>query len=225
MYAAQRTPWGAKLFQWFPPIIWFYFLPMISTTVGITPDEAALYTWAKNHLLPAALILLLLSADLRAIAKLGPKAICTMLAGTAGIVLGGMISLAIFGAWLPGDAWEGMGALSGSWIGGSSNMVGIGASLEVREELFGVMIIVDAAVGYGWMLVVIALSGFQTRLDRWNKVTSSLVTDLDEHVKNSDRDLREPLTCQGLAAMAALGIGGGYLCLVAGRHLPPLETS
>ena len=132
VYWAKSRPWGAKVLQIFPPIIWFYFLPMISTTVGITPDSADLYDWAKKHLLPAALALLLLSADLRAIAKLGPKALVTMLAGTAGIVLGGMISLAIFGAWLPADAWQGMGALSGSWIGGSTNMVAIGASIGVR---------------------------------------------------------------------------------------------
>ena len=72
---------------------------MLSTTPGITPDQAELSGWAKSHLLPAALLLLLLAADLPAIAKLGPKALATMLAGTTGIVLGGVTNLSTSRAW------------------------------------------------------------------------------------------------------------------------------
>ncbi|NQT62566.1 MAG: DUF819 family protein, partial [Candidatus Marinimicrobia bacterium] len=126
IYFIKQQPWASKVFDIIPPVIWVYFLPMISTTLGITPEQSDLYGWVKTYLLPAALVLLLLSADVKAISKLGPKALGTMLAGTIGIVLGGVISLAIFGAWLPEDAWQGMGALSGSWIGGSSNMVAVG---------------------------------------------------------------------------------------------------
>jgi uncharacterized membrane protein len=95
IYSLKQYPRARRLMEVIPPVIWVYFLPMISTTLGITPDHSPLYSWVKINLLPAALILLLLSADVRAIAKLGPKALGTMLAGTLGIVLGGMISLAI----------------------------------------------------------------------------------------------------------------------------------
>ena len=221
IYWLQTQSWMKGVFKYFPPVIWVYFLPMISTTLGITPPQAELYTWVKNHLLPAALILLLLSADVKAILKLGPKAIGTMLGGTVGIVLGGMISIAIFGAWLPEDAWQGMGALSGSWIGGSANMVAIGTSIGVRDALFGVMIIVDTVVGYGWMLVVIAISGFQARLDRFNQVTDTTVADLTAHVEaNTAKPL--PLSFPGLIWIVTLGLGAGYLCLIAGQYIPPL---
>ncbi len=222
VYWAKDQSWSEKLFRYFPPIIWIYFLPMISTTLGITPESAELYGWVKRHLLPAALLLLLLSADIKTILKLGPKALGTMLGGTMGIVIGGVIALAIFGHWLPADAWKGLGALSGSWIGGTANMVGIGTSIGTREDMFGVMIIVDTVVGYGWMLIVIALSGFQEALDRWNGVKSTLVADLTSHVENSDRSKKEILSYQGLVWIVALGVGIGYFCLELGRILPEL---
>ncbi|MBT3228606.1 MAG: DUF819 family protein [Candidatus Marinimicrobia bacterium] len=222
IYYAKEQAWSKKLFDIVPPVIWVYFLPMISTTLGITPEQSDLYSWVKTYLLPAALVLLLLSADVKAIAKLGPKALGTMLGGTIGIVLGGVISLALFGAWLPEDAWQGLGALSGSWIGGSANMVAVGTSIGVRDELFGVMIIVDTVVGYGWMGVVIFISSFQTRLDKWNGVTESPVDDLSEHLANSENSKREPLTFSSLIFMVVVGFGLGFLSLKAGEMLPDL---
>ncbi len=220
IYYLKDQSWSKKLFQIIPPVIWVYFLPMISTTLGITPEQSVLYAWIKTYFLPAALILLLLSSDVRAIAKLGPKALGTMLGGTLGIVLGGVISLALFGAWLPEDAWQGMGALSGSWIGGSANMVAVGTSIGVRDELFGVMIIVDTIVGYGWMGIVIFLSAFQSRLDKWNGVTESPISDLSDHLAESDLHKREPLRFQSLVFMVVIGMGVGFLCLKAGEFLP-----
>ena len=222
IYYVKDQAWSKKVFDIIPPVIWVYFLPMISTTLGITPEQSELYTWVKTYLLPAALVLLLLSADVRAITKLGPKALGTMFAGTLGIVLGGVISLSLFGAWLPEDAWQGMGALSGSWIGGSSNMVAIGTSIGVRDELFGVMIIVDTIVGYGWMGIVIFFSAFQSRLDKWNGVTSSPVDELSEHMANSVNNKPEPTTFNSLVFILVLGLGLGFVCLEAGKVLPDL---
>jgi len=222
IYLIKEQTWAKRLFDIIPPVIWIYFLPMISTTVGITPEQSELYGWVKTNLLPAALVLLLLSADVKAIAKLGPKALGTMLAGTFGIVLGGVVSLALFQTWLPEDAWMGMGALSGSWIGGSSNMVAVGSSLGVRDELFGVMIIVDTVVGYGWMGIVIFLSAFQTGLDRWNGATDSPVDDLSEHLAESDLQQRIPLSFKGLSSMLLVGLGIGFLSLKLGIWLPDL---
>jgi uncharacterized membrane protein len=222
IYFIKEQAWSQRFFKIMPPVIWVYFLPMISTTLGITPDQSELYSWVKNYFLPAALVLLLLSADIKAIAKLGPKALGTMLGGTIGIVLGGVISLAIFSAWLPEDAWQGMGALSGSWIGGSANMVAVGTSIGVRDELFGVMIIVDTVVGYGWMGVVIFLSAFQARLDKWNGVTDSPMNDLSDHLAGADNQQKTPLTFSGLIYMLAIGLGLGFPFLIAGKALPDL---
>ena len=74
---------------------------MLATTLGIIPSDSPVYIWIRRHLLPAALILLLLSANLPTIAKLGGKAIATMLAGTFGIVIGGPIVVLLFKNFLP----------------------------------------------------------------------------------------------------------------------------
>ena len=209
-----------KLFKYLPPVIWIYFLPMLSTTIGITPDDSALYGWTSKYLLPPALILLLLSCNIKAMASLGPKAIGTMLFGTLGVIIGGAMSLLIFGSLLPEDAWMGLGALSGSWIGGSANMVAVGKSIGTSDDLFGNMIVIDTLVGYGWMGVVIFISGHQKAIDKWNNADTEIVNSLDVKIDLSAH--KRPTNFNDLLTIITVGLVGGYLSLKIGDLLPDI---
>jgi uncharacterized membrane protein len=210
VYWLSQKPILAKFFRYLTPVLWIYFLPMLATTFGLIPSDSPVYLWIRRHMLPAALILLLLSANLPTIARLGGKAIFTMLAGTLGIVIGGPIVVLIFKQSLPEQAWRGIAALSGSWIGGSHNLVAISESVQTPESLLGPIIVVDTVIGYGWMGVVIALSSLQDRFDRWARVDRSVV------------DERRPMKFTDLTMMMTLAFGGGYACLELGQQLPPL---
>ena len=78
------------LFDRLPALVWTYFLPMLSTTAGILPAESPVYRAIARYLLPASLSLLLLSSELKAIARLGRTALVVMTVGMAGIMLGGV---------------------------------------------------------------------------------------------------------------------------------------
>jgi uncharacterized membrane protein len=211
-----------KFFHYLTPVLWIYFLPMLATTFGVIPSESAVYSWIKSHMLPAALILLLLSANLPTIAKLGGKAILTLLAGTFGIVIGGPIVLLLFKSYLPPEAWKGIAALSGSWIGGSSNLVAISESVGTPASLLAPVIVVDTVIGYGWMGIVIALSAFQNRFDNWTKAKLDVVEEINSRLSDMDDVSRRPLKFTDLTMMMMLAFGGGYLCLELGRHLPQI---
>jgi len=218
IYYLRSKPSLTKLFKYMPPVIWVYFLPMISTSIGIIPNDSVLYGWTTRHLLPPALILLLLSSNIRAMTALGPKAIGTMLFGTLGIIIGGSLSLLIFGSLLPEDAWMGLGALSGSWIGGSANMVAVGKSIGTSDDLFGNMIVIDTLVGYGWMGVVIFISGHQDTIDRWNNADTSIIKKLNIQMNTSNN--KRPTSFNDLLTIVVAGLVGGYISLKIGEWLP-----
>jgi len=209
------------LFKYLPTVIWIYFLPMFSTTLGILPESSVLYDWIKTYLLPPALILLLLSSNFPALKKLGSKAILIMFIATISVVIGGIVSFTIFASWLPYDSWKGLGALSGSWIGGSANMVAVGSSIGTPDDLFGIMIIVDTVVGYGWMGIVIFFSAYQERIDRWNGVETSLVENINIQMSDIDSK-RRPIRFIDLITILSIGIIGGYYSLKIGEWLPDL---
>jgi len=221
IYYLKSQPSLTKLFKYMPPVIWVYFLPMISTSIGIIPKDSALYGWTTRHLLPPALILLLLSSNIRAMTSLGPKAIGTMLFGTLGIIIGGSLSLLVFGGFLPEDAWMGLGALSGSWIGGSANMVAVGKSIGTSDDLFGNMIVIDTLVGYGWMGVVIFISGHQDTIDRWNNADTSIIKKMDIQMVSENK---RPTSFNDLLTIVSVGLVGGYASLKIGVWLPDIGS-
>ena len=209
-----------KVFKYAPPIIWIYFLPMLSSGIGIIPTDSSLYSWTSKYLLPPALILLLLSSNVKILSTLGSKAIGTMLFGTLGIVLGGPISLLIFGSFLPEDAWMGLAALSGSWIGGSANMVAIGKSIGTSDNLFGNMIVIDTVVGYGWMGIVILISGHQKRIDKWNNADTRIIDELN--IKMNTEDLQRPTSFNDLLTIVVVSLFFGLFSLELGKLIPDL---
>ena len=60
-----------KLFEFTPPVLYAYFIPTLSTTFGIIPQSSPTYSWMTTYLLPVALLLLMITVDLPAIARLG----------------------------------------------------------------------------------------------------------------------------------------------------------
>lgn len=166
----SKTPFGKKAFKYLPVPLWCYFLPTVFSTAGILPSENPLYGLMSRWLLPACLILLLVGTDLPAIFKLSRKALAAMLSGTLGIAMGGCLTfiLGSRGA-LPADVledlWKGWGCLSGSWTGGSANMIAVKESLQAPESLFANLIIVDTVVAYSWMALLVFLSKYQDAMD------------------------------------------------------------
>jgi len=222
VYALAGVARLQKIFDVTPPILYAYMIPMLSTTLGITPAASPAYDWMIRYLLPVALLLLMMTIDVPALLRLGKPATIMMLAGTIGIVVGGPIALAVFGHWLPAEAWKGLGALSGSWIGGSANLVAIAESIDTPDAMLGPVIVVDTVVGYGWMAILLFLSATQARFDRWNRADTSLIEETNARLAARYEAIRRPITVRDVALIVGIGFVGAYLCVAAGDVLPEL---
>ncbi|MCD6386243.1 DUF819 family protein, partial [Candidatus Sumerlaeota bacterium] len=200
------------IFHFFPPLIFCYFLPMVSTTIGIIPDSSPLYGWfSKNFLLPT-LILLLLSANIPAIIKLGPKAITIMLAGSLGMIIGAPIALLFFKGVVTDYAWQNLGSLVASWTGGSANMFALKEGFGIPDRYFAPMPIVDTVVGYGWMGVVIALAGYQEKFAQKHKIDLSILKELNKKIEQITLGKTRPITIRDLAIMLGVAFVIGHIC-------------
>jgi uncharacterized membrane protein len=210
-----------KLFEITPPVIYAYFVPTLSTTLGITPAASPAYAWMTRYLLPYALLLLMITVDLRSIARLGGMAIAMMLAGTAGIVIGGPIAYLVFGGMLPDDAWKGLAALSGSWIGGTANLVAIAESVGTPDSILGPTIVVDTVVGYGWMGVLLFLSAYQQRWDRRIGARRDAIEEANRRLEEVAAK-RKPTELRHVVILVGLGLGAAIGSVALGDRMPAL---
>ena len=191
-YTSQsENPILRKFYGIVPVLLLAYFIPGILVSIGLIDGHAEGINFiSKRMLLPASLILLTLSVDMKAIMSLGPKALIMFFTATIGIVIGGPLALWIVSLFNPdvladnGDAsiWKGMATVAGSWIGGSANQTAMKEIYKAGDGLFSAMVIVDVVVANIWMAILLYGAGVSDKLDRFLKADNSSIESLKKKV-------------------------------------------
>jgi uncharacterized membrane protein len=226
-YTSSKPDGFWKKFHVFlPALLLCYLLPSILSSLNIISPEwvepdaygngvkvkSGIYHVASRYLLPAALILLTLSLDLKAVFKLGWKALVMFLTGTAGIIIGGPIAILIVAAISPEtvggegfDAvWRGLSTLAGSWIGGGANQTAMLEVYKYNQENYGAMVLVDIVVANIWMAVLLFGISKKERIDRWFKADNSDIEDMKQRVMDYEKSVMRIPSLKDL--MIILGI-------------------
>jgi len=175
-----------KFYSIVPALLLCYLIPGLFNTFGVIDGEhSKLYNpVASRVLLPAALVLLTLSIDLKAVLRLGPKLVAMYAAASISVMLGGVLAFLLFKAVHPetvaGDTWAGMTALAGSWIGGGANMLAMKEIFQVNATTFGQFAVVDVGVGYVWMAALIFLAGRSAAIDARSGADTRAIDELKD---------------------------------------------
>ncbi len=212
-----------------PALFMAYFIPALLTTTGVIAPEwttvsetgdisagsTGLYYMSSRYLLPAALVLMTLSIDLKGVFNLGPKALIMFLAGTAGIILGGPLAVLIVGTIHPeavggegADAvWRGLSTLAGSWIGGGANQTAMLEIYGYNQKLYGGMVFVDIVVANIWMAVILFGIGKAAKIDKWLKADTTAIENLKDKVSEYAKKVDRNPTLTDLMIIAAIAFG------------------
>jgi len=153
----KYTKW--KIFNWVPPLVWIYLLNMLFSTIGMFQSEGvdAAYSALKNNLLYAMIFVMLLSCDIKKMAKLGGRIISIFLVGALSIMIGFVIIFILFKGALGGGqfSWAAWAALCASWIGGSANMAAMEAAFTINPSAYGIALGVDTVYYSVWIALLL----------------------------------------------------------------------
>ena len=187
-----------------------------------------LYFMASRYLLLAALVLLCLSIDLKAVLNLGPKALIMFFAATLGIVVGGPVALLLVTTLAPDvfsvpadDLWRGLATIAGSWIGGGANQTAMREIYGVSDGLFSSMVVVDILVANIWLAFLLYGAGQAERVDRWLKADSSAIEDLKRRVAAYQASVLRVPTTRETFALLAVAFGGVAIAHAASDVIAP----
>ncbi len=133
-------------------------LGLILSNLRVLPFSAPTYDFVNSYLVPAAIPLLLLKANLRRIlAESGPTLIAFLL-GAVGIILGAALGFAVWD--LGPDGPKVAGVLTGSYVGGSMNFVAVAAALEFDDpSRVTAALATDNIAGILFLVLLAALPG------------------------------------------------------------------
>ena len=217
VFYTHSLPRFKKFYTFVPALLMCYFIPAALNSLGVVNgEESNLYFVASRYLLPASLILLCLSIDLKGIYNLGPKAIVMFFAATLGIVVGGPLALWLVSTGNPevlgGDApdayWRGLSTVAGSWIGGGANQAALKEISDTLDSQFSIMLIVDVFVANLWMPFLLFGAGIRERIDGWLNADATAVDELQERVEQLQAKSARIASFPDWMVMVALAFGG-----------------
>ena len=214
--SGKKTGFWGKFYGVVPALLLCYLIPAIFNSIGlIDAERSQLYYVASRYLLPASLVLMTLSIDLKAIVNLGPKALIMFFTGTLGIVIGGPLAILLISAISPetvGGAgpdaiWRGLSTLAGSWIGGGANQAAMLEIYKYNPAKYGQMVLVDIVVANVWMAVLLLGIGKSKRIDKWLKADNTAIEKLKEKVSTFAEGVKRNPTLNDLMVMLGLAFG------------------
>lgn len=191
--------------------------------------KSSIYFIASRFLLPASLVLLTLSIDLKGVFKLGPKALIMFLTATVGVMIGGPIAIVFFKFVAPDilvqvegtDLWKGLSTVAGSWIGGSANQLAMKEQWEVSDSLFSIMAVVDVLVAEVWMAFLLLGVAKSDALDRWLKADNSSITELKDKMEKYSLETARIPSFHDLMILLGIPFGVTTLGHLVGDNLGP----
>ena len=218
-----------KFYKIVPSLFMAYLIPAVLTSFGIIAPEwetvnssgeliiqkSNLYYVASRYLLPAALVLMTLSIDLKAVFGLGWKALAMFFTGTIGIIIGGPIAILLIsiispetvGGIGPDAVWRGLSTLAGSWIGGGANQTAMLEIYGYNQQLYGGMVFVDIVVANIWMSIILIGIGKSDKINRWLNADNSSIESLKEKVSSFSKKVKRNPTLTDIIIIMAIAFG------------------
>ncbi|PHS28798.1 MAG: hypothetical protein COA85_03050 [Robiginitomaculum sp.] len=213
----------ARLFKVLPGIVILYFVIMLLSTFRLWADTdsiTATYKALKGNLLPAMIFLLLLKGDIRQIAALGPRMLTAFIAASLSIGIGFVITFLILKTWLPDTAWMTFAALSGSWMGGTGNMVAVQGALNIPDASMGYTLLMDSIDYALWVMILLALVPHAAKFNIWSKSDTSLIEKISAKIEARAQKDESAMNAASLLFLIGAGLMASALSQYGAGFLP-----
>ena len=176
LFPALERRFGWRMFNVLPPIVLTYLLVTALAVSGlwqVNTEIKAAQSMLVAHMVPALLFLLMINCDLRAIFALGPRVLGVFACTSVSLFIAFIATFLIYHRWLPGDDWHPLAALSGSWVGGTANMIAVKQGIGMSDQHLAMSLLTDALCYSMWVVVLFAVARLAPAFNRWTRATSS----------------------------------------------------
>lgn len=217
VFPAIERHTGWRLFRVLPPIVFTYLLVTLLAVAGVwqVNDEIrGAQSLLIANLVPALLFLLMINCDLRVILALGPRVLAVFACTTASLFIAFIATFLAYRHWLPGDAWQPLAALSGSWVGGTANMVAVKQAIGMSDSLLAMSLLTDALCYSMWVVVLFSAAPLAPAFNRWTRAKSSADIDVVERAPVG------PVSPDGVLLWLGLALAAAALATACATRLP-----
>lgn len=158
----QRYRWAAAVTGVLLALFW----GMLGVNLRVVPAESPVWDAVWSHLVPLAIALLLFDADLRRIWRESGRMFWIFNLSALGTCLGTVLAVLLVGGAIP-EIGAAAALMTGTYIGGTVNLVALSAALAPSKELVGGLLVADnvtMAAAFGLLVALPGLAFVKKRL-------------------------------------------------------------
>ncbi|UPG85073.1 DUF819 family protein [Luteibacter aegosomatis] len=216
-WPAIERRFGWKVFEVLPPIVLTYLTVTALSVAGTwtaTPEIHAAQDMLVTRMVPALLFLLMINCDLRAILALGPRVLGVFACTAVSLFAAFVVTFLLFRHWMPGDGWKPLAALSGSWMGGTANMIAVKQAIGMADTSLATSLLTDALCYSMWVVVLFSVARLAPAFNRWTRAKSSA------DMAVAQTATRAPATGDSVLLWLGIAVGVAALSTVLGSLMP-----
>ena len=222
-FMVNKLKW--KIFDILSPMLLIYLGSAILGSLGLFGKTESVTTYQNIisvNFLPLMLVFMLIQCDLRKIFRMGPNMLLSFLCASFTICLGFVVAFLIFKNQLGPNGWSILGAASGAWIGGTSNMVATANALNISEEGLSYAILMGS-ISYTVLLSILMMTlKFIKPFNKWTKANTSYIDETTAHLEKHAEEKGNEKAPSFIEVMILLAIGFGVSSIsqLLAEHLP-----
>lgn len=147
---------------------------MVFANLNIIPTSSPVYDSVWNYVVPVAIPLLLLKADIKKIKNESGRMLGAFHVSALGTVVGTFISAFAFSAFIPYIA-EIAGMMTGSYIGGGANFVAMTSAFKTPENITNATIVADNLVMAVYFFITMSIPSIMFFKKKWGMASQDIV--------------------------------------------------
>ena len=110
------------------------------------------------------------------------------------------------GRFLGEGAWQALGALCGSWMGGTGNMLAIQTALGVDEATMAYALVIDSICATIYVMFLLWIIGFSKKFNQWTKADTRLIDEVGASLEAEAEANAKPLVWQNIVILLGAGL-------------------
>lgn len=146
-----------RIFRALGSVLVAILLGMALSNAGFLPDTSPTYDFLAGTGVSAAIVLILLTVDVRSVFSAGPAMLVAFLVGAAGTALGATTAALVLAGEVGPETWKLAGQYTGTYTGGGVNFAALGRAFETSSDMFSAAVAADVAITAIWLIACLSL--------------------------------------------------------------------
>ena len=157
VHVAIRLQGRYRLFRSLGSVVVSILTAMTLSNIGLLPGRSETYVFLRSTGVSFAIVLILLSVDVRSIIRAGPRMLVAFGIGAAGTAIGATGAGLALNQVLGPETWKLAGQYTGTYTGGGVNFAALARAFDTSADLFSAAIACDVVTTNVWLVACMTI--------------------------------------------------------------------